>query len=461
MEKKRCSSEEHEKIEASSYCPKCDVYMCNKCEIFHSKLCKNHQTLIIDHNINGDFFTGFCQEKELQMKLDFFCKNHNQLCCAACIAKIKKEQIGKHKDCDVCLIEEIKREKKDKLAQNIKLLEKLSNISQESINNLKIIFDEINKRKEELKNLIQKIFTKIRNELNNREDQLLINIDNYFEILFLKEDILKNYEKLPNKIKLSLEKCKLINKKEQIDNNKLSFLINECINIENNIKDIDTINENIKRYKSSNDFKIEFLPEEMEINNFSEKIKTFGKILFFNNKLSYSSIINNDYNKQYSIIKWISEKTNKNIIQIEPLFKMSENGHKCDDFHRYCDNKGPTLTLVKTKKNKIFGGFTPLSWKKEGGEINDKSNQSFIFSLNLMKKFDMINKGGKAIRCLKNEGPDFGDEDFSLMENMKKGRTFANSSCNYLSNYNLELTGSHAECETFETEQLEVYKVIF
>ena len=62
---------------------------------------------------------------------------------------------------------------------------------------------------------------------------------------------------------------------------------------------------------------------------------------------------------------------------------------------------------------------------------------------------------------LKNEGPDFRDEDFSLMENMKKGRTFANSSCNYLSNYNLELTGSHAEYETLETEQLEVYKVIF
>ena len=77
-----------------------------------------------------------------------------------------------------------------------------------------------------------------------------------------------------------------------------------------------------------------------------------------------------------------------------------------------------------------------------------------------MKKFDMINKGGKAIRCLKNEGPDFGDEDFSLLQNMRKGRTFANKSCNYLSNNNLELTGAKGECEYFETEELEVYKVI-
>ena len=43
---------------------------------------------------------------------------------------------------------------------------------------------------------------------------------------------------------------------------------------------------------------------------------------------------------------------------------------------------------------------------------------------------------------------------------MRKGRTFANKSCNYLSNYNLELTGTKAECEYFETEELEVYKVI-
>ena len=35
------------------------------------------------------------------------------------------------------------------------------------------------------------------------------------------------------------------------------------------------------------------------------------------------------------------------------------------DFHKYCDNQGPNLILVKTKKNKIFGGFTPLSWENK------------------------------------------------------------------------------------------------
>ena len=307
---------------------------------------------------------------------------------------------------------------------------------------------------------IQNIFTNIRNELNNREDQLLLNVDKHFEIIFFNEDIIKRSEKLPNKIKLSLEKSKIINEEDNKNKINLSSLINDCINIENNIKEINFINKNIKQCYNSFNFEIKFNPEDKEINNFLDYIKKFGNLFCFDLNQFKKSIIKNDINKQYSIINWIKEKTNKNIIKFELLFKMSENGSKCEDFHKYCNNKGPTLTLVKTTKNQVFGGFTPLDWKNEGGEINDKSSQSFIFSLNLMKKFDMINKGGKAIRCLKNEGPDFGDEDFSLLQNMRKGRTFANKSCNYLSNNNLELTGAKGECEYFETEELEVYKVI-
>ena len=50
----------------------------------------------------------------------------------------------------------------------------------------------------------------------------------------MNEDIINKGEKLPKKIKLSLEKGKLINK--EWDNNNLNSYINDCINIENNIK---------------------------------------------------------------------------------------------------------------------------------------------------------------------------------------------------------------------------------
>ena len=44
---------------------------------------------------------------------------------------------------------------------------------------------------------------------------------------------------------------------------------------------------------------------------------------------------------------------------------------------------------------------------------------------------------------------------------MKQGYSYANSSCNFLSNNNLELTGGKGENEKFDTEELEVYRVIY
>ena len=110
-------------------------------------------------------------------------------------------------------------------------LENLSNNWEESINELKKIFENVNENKENLKLNIQKIFTKIRNELNNREDQLLLEVDKNFDNLLYNEDILKEGEKLPYKIKESLEKGKIIEK--EWNNNKLNSSINDCLNIEN------------------------------------------------------------------------------------------------------------------------------------------------------------------------------------------------------------------------------------
>ena len=112
-------------------------------------------------------------------------------------------------------------------------------------------------------------------------------------------------------------------------------------------------------------------------------------------------------------------------------------------------------------KNKIFGGFTPLNWLNKGFGTNDPTNQTFIFSLNLKKKYNMLKKNGRGIYCSKEYGPTFGDSDFDLKENMKFGETYANSSCNFLSNNNLELTGGKGAYERYETDELEIFKVLY
>ena len=197
----------------------------------------------------------------------------------------KKKEIGKHKDCNVCDIEEIKAEKVKGLKENIKILRELSNKLQESIDDLRKIYAQINKNKEELKLNIQKIFTKIRNEINIREDELLLEVENQFDDIFFKEELIKESEKLPNKIKLSLERGKKIDE-EYNDNNKIYLIINECINVENNINEIKKINENIKKYNDSNNLNIRFKPmKEEEITKYLENIKNFGKMEKFSKNI--------------------------------------------------------------------------------------------------------------------------------------------------------------------------------
>ena len=140
---------------------------------------------------------------------------------------------------------------------------------------------------------------------------------------------------------------------------------------------------------------------------------------------------------------------------------MSINGSSSTDFHNYCDNKGPTLTIVQTTKNKIFGGFTPLNWDNSGGNKIDKNNQTLIFSLDLLKKYDLINKEKGAIYCDKQYGPYFGGRDFSLESNMKKGKTFSNKGTNFISNNNLDMTGGKGNNESFDISDFEVFKVIY
>ena len=265
---KKCSSNKHSNIDAVSYCHNCQKFLCNKCQSFHSDLFENHLLSNASQDFN-EIFEDTCKQSNHNIKLEFFCKTHNILCCSSCICKIKNEIYGQHTDCEVCLIKDIIDEKKEKLEKNINILEELYNNFDKSMNDLKILIEKINENKEELKMKIQKIFTKIRSTLNEKEEQLLIEVDQKYDDTFIKDDIIKNFEKLPNKIKINLQKGKNIEK--NLKENNMNSFINDCINIENNIKDINKINEAIKKSNLNNKTEIKFSLEEKEINEFLKK----------------------------------------------------------------------------------------------------------------------------------------------------------------------------------------------
>ena len=97
---------------------------------------------------------------------------------------------------------------------------------------------------------------------------------------------------MPKSVKMSLEAGKNIIQ-EFNDNNKLSSFINDCIKIETDVKDINTINENIEK---ANMIKLD---TTFTYDDFTSNIKCFGKI-------NYNKII--DKKKEYEMIKKELEK---------------------------------------------------------------------------------------------------------------------------------------------------------
>jgi len=47
------------------------------------------------------------------------------------------------------------------------------------------------------------------------------------------------------------------------------------------------------------------------------------------------------------------------------LYRGSQHGWTAADFHRLCDDQGPTLVLLKNTAGKRFGGFTTENWKDQ------------------------------------------------------------------------------------------------
>ena len=70
--KKKCSLKEHMEVDAIYFCQECRIYICNKCDQFHSSWYKNHHKF----NLNKDlmYLLGFAKKKIIQLNLDIFVK---------------------------------------------------------------------------------------------------------------------------------------------------------------------------------------------------------------------------------------------------------------------------------------------------------------------------------------------------------------------------------------------------
>ena len=121
------------------------------------------------------------------------------------------------------------------------------------------------------------------------------------------------------------------------------------------------------------------------------------------NILQYDSKLITNISQIELIKTGIKNYDNSKKIKLSLLFRASRDGDTIKAFHDRVDGISPTISLIETKTNYIFGGFTDHAWDSKSGCVN--TNNTFMFSFN--KKKIYIGKNGGHICCGNGCGPFF------------------------------------------------------
>lgn len=90
------------------------------------------------------------------------------------------------------------------------------------------------------------------------------------------------------------------------------------------------------------------------------------------------SLLAHSYWDKIRLQRWLLS-TQIEVESTQLLYKASRDGYLSSVFHNFCNNQGPTLTLIRNDQNRVFGGFTTVSWRSDSSFSPDP--YSFLFSL--------------------------------------------------------------------------------
>jgi hypothetical protein len=104
-----------------------------------------------------------------------------------------------------------------------------------------------------------------------------------------------------------------------------------------------------------------------------------------NTEFNDSTILTNEAYRRFVLSLFIGYIFNA---KMKRLYRATANGFSAAQFHALCNDKGPTLSLIRTTAGHIFGGFTTISWDSSCSYKND--THSFLFSVDKQIKFPIV-----------------------------------------------------------------------
>ena len=72
----------------------------------------------------------------------------------------------------------------------------------------------------------------------------------------------------------------------------------------------------------------------------------------------------------------------REVTKVTRIYTASLDGWKPEDFHHHCNERGPTLSLIRSSENYLAAGFTSKSWISSFSPFESVSDSSaMVFAL--------------------------------------------------------------------------------
>ena len=390
--------------------------------------------------------------------------------------KTNDNQNNEIKDLNVKIMNDISNKMK---TMNTEIENKVKNTLEKKIN--EIIDIKMQEIKQEIYSMINKISERGKGDykdLNNK-----INV--------LRNEIIKIVDSkisaIDNKVKIIDSKSNQTSKDNQMYLEKINYFDMKLNNLDNKIKQIDNRMQNIDTNNQLNNSYV--IPSARNLLNGNTSLNLNDEIdnqknsnlnqTLTNSKIQNkekisdldSKIIKKEERQDYFLFSKIKEMNPySRTIKYNLIYRATRDGDTAKNFHIKCDFIGPNVTLIKTKKGYVFGGFTYKGWKhlfkdikKDDPEFGTqiKDEKAFGFSINEKK----IYKNGKpdefAIHCNNNYGPIFKNNFFKIYnEFLKNGGICGKIEESNFAGQEKEFEINGGE-EKFEIEEMEVFQISF
>ena len=364
-----CPSSKYIHDIAEFECLNCDIVICYECRIRHLSNPRHQDHKVIPYHkiVQEKIELTLCDINNHREPLKLFCENCQKPICLICA-----NYENFHKGHKIKTVKNILEEQAILLTGSMRQCEGEIRIMEELISSMTYSKEKFEEEKKTFIEKMNNVYNDIFNIIKQSQEELKLYIENLFK---------NKLETLENK----LTNFKLIRNRYEYYRN---LICDRDIDIIDRVIQIKKLNKNITKVENlgllhSENFNKSFSQSLFSPNPIKEIQKEISSYKFLPITDITISILQKVFIKS-KIIK--PELLFNDFIIILPkiksgilLYQISRDGSSPITFHEKCNNKGPTITIIKTDDGHIFGGYNPISWINEA--MYNECDDSFIFSL--------------------------------------------------------------------------------